>query len=868
MNRTHTIASAAGLLLAVGIGTAVRAQVSAYTFTQEIGTWQPIAGSGTPLGMPNMPWPFTFDDNSFVTQGDNVPIGTAITGTGWPIGFTFNFNGHPYDRVGISMEGWIAFGHSSDGANAVYVPTGAPAYTPLSAAVPAEVAPARRNRIAAFSMDLAALGAGGTWPVQTRTAGVAPNRMFIVEWNVVRSGGSNLLNFQIRLNEGGGDPAAQTVQTIYGTMTQSAALLGQVGLGGLDPSDFNNRAVTASPFNWQQSQPGTANTATCRPPSAATNIPQGLTFTWTPPACVVNGIAVSGLAASAGSATGTLSWRAVTGATTYDYIITTGGPDDPVVASGTGITGTSVQLAGLPVDANLVAYVKADCAEGEPGWGAGFSFTTRGVVEVVCGNAPLAFTHCYVDLEESTWHFRGTSDAPLRLIMHEGVLSVGDLLVIYDGPTDASPVLFSSANGVIAGQIVNSTGPELTMKLVADNVGSCAVHGVDPMQWEVGCVDCDPVFAGFQVVDDCEQGRFTVGVQLVSMGDAPQVVIGNDAGVSAVTVSAPGLYTVGPFTNGTPVIVTAAHASNPYCSMVSTVLINGACPLVSCGPDTHVFCYDDNENDRLAYRGEAAGDRIGIRFVAGSLANGDVLAVYDGLDEFMSTPLGQVNGGDLTGRVFTTSAASNTIMLHVRSDGSQSCASGHAAEWNYIVACHDGCTAPAAQFTVVDDCAAGRFNVVVDITSIGSAGQVLITNDAGVPQTTASATGQYTVGPFTNGTPVVITLEGASLLCSLNSNALDDGCGVGIPEIGPAPRLMIYPDPGEGAFNLVPPRGFGGGYEVEVLDLAGRRVQLVRSNGPGGPVIPLDLADVPTGSYVVVLRDRERAVSGTVRVMR
>lgn len=862
-------ASLVGLLLVGMFGSTVKAQVSAYTFSQEVATWQPIAGSGISIGMPGLQWPFNFDDNSFVTEGERLPLGSSTTGNGWPIGFTFNFNGHAYDRVGVSMEGWLAFGHSDNGINAVYVPVGGGAYTPLSSPVPAEMNPSRRNRIAAFSMDLAAMGGGGTWPVQLRTGGTAPNRMFVVEWNVVRSGGSTPMSFQIRLNEGGGVPAAQTVQVIYGAMSQSMVLQGQVGLGGLDPLDFNNRSVASAPFNWQESQPGSSNTATCRPPATAANLPQGLTFTWTPPACVVNGITVAELVANAGNITGTLSWMAVPGATSYDYIITRGGASDPVVASGNGITGISAQLADLPADEQLVVYVRANCGGGElGGWGAGRPFTTKGLVEVVCGNAPVEFTHCYADLEESIWHYTGTDDAPLRLIIHEGALSIGDLLVLYDGPTDASPVLFSSANGTIAGQVVNSTGPQLTMKLVADDLGSCAVHGVTPIRWEVGCVDCDPVFASFQVVDDCEQGRFSVEVQVVSMGSSPEVVISNDAGVPAVTASATGQYTVGPFTNGIPVIVTTGHATNPYCSMVSMALNNGACPLVGCGPDTHVFCYDDNADSRLAYRGEQAGDRIGIRFVAGSLADGDVLTVYDGLDEFTSTPLGLINGGDLTGRIFTSPATSNTIMLHVTSNGSQSCISGNAAEWNYIVACSDGCTAPAAQFTVVDDCSSGRFNVLVNISAIGSAGQVLITNNGGAPQITANGAGQYTVGPFANGSPVVITLEGASLLCSINSNALSDGCGVGIQEIGPAARLMIYPDPGEGVFNLIPPNGFWGGYEVEVLDLAGRRMQLVRSNGPGGAVIPLDLTDVPMGSYVVILRDRERTVSGTVRVMR
>lgn len=855
---------AGGVLLGACTATNLRAQVSAYTFTQEVGTWTPIGGSGTPLGMPGLPPPFTFDDNSFVTQGESLPMGSSPTGNGWPIGFTFHFNGQPYDRVGLSMEGWLAFGHSSNGINAVYVPVGNTAYTPLSSPVPAEIDMLKRNRVAGFSLDLAA--GGNTWPIQIRTGGTAPNRIFVAEWNVTRSGGSNLLSFQIRLHESGGDPAAQLVQVVFGTMIQTAAITGQVGLGGMDPSDFNNRAVTVSPYDWQASVSGTANTATGRLPSLAANIPQGLTFTWSPPACTVTGITVAGLAIDGASITGDLTWNAVQGAVDYDYIITTGGPELPPVASGSTAT-TSVPLTGLPQDQQLYAYVRADCGSGAGVWGVGHPFTTEGMIQVVCGSAPLQFDHCYTDLEQRTWYYTGSTNAPLRLIIHEGTMHGGDLLTIYDGPTDQAPLLFSSANGPIAGQVVNSTGNHLTMKLVADDVGSCAVHEfINPMAWEVGCLDCDPVLANFQVVDDCENARFTVGVNIFSLGSSTSVSIVNDAGLPAVVANGPGAYSVGPFTNGTPVLVTASHAQNAYCNSAME-LINGTCPVVDCGPTTYTQCYGNDEDARWAYQGESAGDRVAIRFLSGSLAAGDQLIVYDGNDEIADPVLGTVVGGDLTDRTFITSVFSNTIMLQLLSDGSGSCTSGAATPWNYVVACYDGCDAPEATFEVVNDCANGRFNVRVDLTSLGSAAQVSITNDRGVAATTASATGQYTVGPFTNDADVVITIHGSNDICSLTSTALGDGCGVGLEELDEA-RLGIYPDPSEGAFNVVIPRGFGGRTEVEVLDLSGRRVLLERVMGAGGQVIPLSLDHVPAGSYVVILRSDVQVASATVRVMR
>lgn len=857
---------AIGLSLAGITATTLQAQVSNYTFSQEIGTWQPIAGNGTPMGMPGLGWPFTFDDNSFVVQGDNLPLGSATTGNGWPIGFTFNFNGQAFDRVGLSMEGWLAFGHSSNGQNAVYVPAGSQAYTPLSAEVPGEVDPSRRNRVAAFSMDLAAMGNGGTWPLQIRTSGAAPNRVFTAEWNVVRSGGSNTLSFQIQLSEGGGDPAAQTVKVVYGNVVQTQNMSGQVGLGGSDASDFNNRSVTTSPYNWAESLPGATNTATCRLPSSATNLPAGLTFIWTPAACQASGIQITGLGIVNGVVSATLSWTAVSGASTYDYIITTGAPTDPVVASGSGLTGTTASLTGLPVDQPLHAYVRTDCGDGPGSWGSGSGFTTEGLIEVVCGEAPLTFTHCYTDLEERFWYYRGTADEPLRVMIHAGSIASGDVLVIYDGPNDQSPVLFTSNSGPIAGQIVNSTGRYLTMKLVADHLGSCAVHEfIFPMEWEVGCVDCDPVFANYTVVDDCEEGQFTVNVQVFSLGSADQLTITNNGGAPVITAAANGQYTVGPFPNGTVVEVRAENPVNDYCSSVSGPLLSGACPIVDCGPEEYTYCYTDLDLGRWAYAGVSPDDRIGIRFISGSLATGDQVVVYDGNDEFMSPVLGSASGQSLAGSLYLSSVFSNTIMLTVNSNASSSCATGHAQEWEYVVACYDGCAQPVATYSVVDDCANGQYSINVNVTSLGSATGLVLTHSAGAGSVSVAAVGSYTVGPFPIAQQVSVFVEGSSELCSTSSALLSSACtGVGMGELDAA-ALRVYPNPSNGSFRVVLERGKDA--EMEVLDLSGRRVAGPWAYRGGTQGEWIELGGVQAGSYWLVMRHDGRRTTRSLQVV-
>lgn len=846
------------------------AQVSAYTFSAEVGTWQPLAGSGTLLGMPGMPPAFDFyDDNSFVSEGETLLLGTTTTGSGWPIGFTFHFNGQPYDRVGLSIEGWLAFGNSADGNNAVLVPVGSTAYTPLSSENPSGTDPVKRNRIAAFALDLRAQGQGGLWPLQLRTGGYAPNRFFIAEWNVVRSGGNTPLSFQIRLNEGGGDPAQQTVQVIYGTMTATAAHLGQVGLGGTQPSDFNNRSVTASPYDWLQSVAGTSNTDKCRLPSNATYLPQGLTFTWTPAGCLVTGITVTGLQMSNGVLNGTLSWNPLAGATSYDYIITAGGPSDPVLLSGTGITDTTVALTGLPPGENLMVYVKADCA-GPDEWGAGLPFSTENIVELVCGEPSMNFSHCYGNLEETTWHYSSSSGSPIRMFIHAGSIYSGDLLSVFDGPSDQSPVLFASNTGAIAGQMITTTGGYLTMKLTSDAIGSCESQDfIPPMEWEIGCMDCDPILANFNVVEDCPNGQFSVSVNIFSLGSATSSVITNSAGAPPVTVNGPGSYTSGPFPIGTPVTVTAENAYNPFCSAASLPLVNNPCPLVTCGPHTETYCYTDDDESMWAYQAENGG-RMGIRFTQGTLAAGDIITIYDGLDPIMDIPLfSGNNGGNLT-NLLVTSSLSNidaALLLAITANGYSSCASGHAVPMEYVVACYDGCEQPQVAYSTVLDCDQGTFTVQVEVQDMGTSSSLNITNDGGAASVVAPGTGTYPVGPFAIGDTLTVRIEADHVLCGLVSPVFHVECETGVAE-NMMGRMRVYPNPGHGIFRLELPKGFGGTGRLEVYDLTGRPVADMMLKGTTGEEVECELGHLPAGRYTIVLSDPGKRMYAPITIVR
>src|SRR6478752_297289 len=84
-------------------------QVKSYTFSSSPGTYTPISG-GTSLGD-------EATDNQYFVDPAIAAGGTATTGPGIPIGFSFMYNGNSYDRFAVNANGWISLGTTALGVN-------------------------------------------------------------------------------------------------------------------------------------------------------------------------------------------------------------------------------------------------------------------------------------------------------------------------------------------------------------------------------------------------------------------------------------------------------------------------------------------------------------------------------------------------------------------------------------------------------------------------------------------------------------------------------------------------------------------------------------------------------------------------------
>lgn len=307
---------------------------------------------------------------------DNAP--TSI-----PIGFTFNFNGVPYTNVTVSPNGFIYFGTASAS------PAIATVYDPIS------TTNTYAGAISAYGANLSVGSTAVVGGFQVNsvsyfldTTGGAGNSILKIEWGYFRRTASetNLMNTQIWLNQNGNIidvrfkvPAALTTTPI----------IGQVGLRGLNNTDFNNRKwVPATAAVWPSTLtptvPPTMSAGTLNTDGVQTknnvlpNANSNRLFRWTPVTCFVPAsLAVSSIAIT----TATVTWTPpVPAPSQYQYEIRTSG------AAGSGATGLAqsgniaaspLSLTGLTGGVTYTVYIRSDCGSGNySAWSSGVVFKT------------------------------------------------------------------------------------------------------------------------------------------------------------------------------------------------------------------------------------------------------------------------------------------------------------------------------------------------------------------------------------------------------------------------------------------------------------------------------------------------------------
>ena len=934
----------ATLLASFALPGLLAAQVSLYQWSESPGTYTPIteADGGIALGTPTY-WPQQLNNRAWVNNPFNDPGGqltqsgylSPAEGPGYPIGFNFTFNGDVFDRIGISNGGWISFGKSTDGLQAVWVynMSGTSNGDPFLQWYNGPVPDYKRNRIAGFGNSIlqqvdwtSLMPPGPKSVIRMATIGTAPNRVCVVQWEDYGLNGDvtvaiNEINFQIRLYE-----ADNSVEVQFGPMVWYS-LLGrrpetQIGLSGRTNADFNGRMTVyeqpAFIYDWTNTVPATSNQSYCTMATEQPGMPngsgimpeEGTIWRWEPPVCPPPAWPLTVTDISFDYATA--HWEA-NAAGEYEYYVSSADSvTGPEVASGT-TTDLETSIFGLEANTTYYVFVRSICG-GEPGtWGAPTPFTTIGGGIVNCDGTAIDVTYCSQQDDSVTWQYISGDGSPLRIELLDGFHGSvsGESFEIWNGPAGSGTLIYDAPSGANVGGLTFTASTGQITIILTTGAGACeAQPWYLPFQWRVGCKNCTDPLVNFSVVEDCANMQYFVEANIFNMGSSSSLILNNNLGVPPTTATATGIATAGPFPAGTSVVVVAQNPDNVMCHTDSPVLLNAPCTVQDCGPTTYTYCYADNETSQWAYQGEN-DQEIGIRFIRGTVGLGDDLTYYNGLDIDNLAPT-DISWG-LANKLITSGPPStdHALVLALQADNAVSCANedplfGASEEWEYVVACYDGCTQPQASFSTA--CVSTtQYEVVVNITNIGSTGSAQITNNGGAATVAATAAGTYTVGPFNAGTPVTVEVEGASVLCTWTSPALvQDDCSGWEPQVdcegtpggsalpgtpcttpqgepgvwndncecmgpdgiaeGSMGTLRLFPNPNNGRFTIELPAAFHGTATLRVMDVAGRTVA-VKALTERGPV-RVELPSLPNGLYALALESNSQVLNGKVSIQR
>ncbi len=479
-----------------------------------------------------------------------------------------------------------------------------------------------------------------------------------------------------------------------------------------------------------------------------------------------------------------------------------GGPVPTDTDTGINVATIPYTITGLTEGTDYEFYIRADCGpDGTSIWAGPFSYRIGGPGELCESAIPVTTPLPYVtsdDTSNYTDDYDGTAGTDCSSDF--GYLNGDDVVYAYTPTTDTSiDIELSNLSDNYAGVFVYTDCANIGVQcetgatngfsqddLLIDNfaVTGGQTYYIMISTWaapqsvaytltitENTCVDPE---ATFNVVSNCVVGpEFFLDVDITNLGSATSLTVSDDQGSTPQTVSATGIVTFGPYANTTPVIITLLNNDDSNCEISSGVLTQDLCldTIVDCtaGPVPGYLCYSNDDSVTLTYT-SSDGSPLNLTINTGEIEGDpyDYLLITDGSGGELYN--GEGNDGILDGLTFQSPG--DTITLQVTSDGSVSCESGSFPDGiDFTVACAT-CINPTATYQIVDDCANGpQFLIDINITDLGDATSLTISNNIDASTEAVTATGTYQLGPFGFGVDVIIT----------TSNDQDGNCVINSP---------------------------------------------------------------------------------------
>ncbi|NRR91887.1 T9SS type A sorting domain-containing protein [Winogradskyella undariae] len=259
-----------------------------------------------------------------------------------------------------------------------------------------------------------------------------------------------------------------------------------------------------------------------------------------------------------------------------------------------GLTETFYSVTDLTNNTEYDYYVQSVCGEENSNFAGPFTFATalQTNFDIDCvGDGSLTQDYCYGDggaTDPIILTYTSADGTPLNLTFNSGsVETAWDELVVLDSngvpfPGYAAEDENYGNGGDIGGLTFQSTGDSISFYINSDASWSCQSSNSSVSQginYTVSCATCINPAVTFEVVNDCENGdQFLIDVDVTSLGDATSLTISNNNNEETTSVTATGVYQIGPFPFLVDVIVTVDNDQDETCSVNSSIIQVLGCP--------------------------------------------------------------------------------------------------------------------------------------------------------------------------------------------------------------------------------------------------------------------------------------------------
>ncbi|GGW64954.1 putative secreted protein (Por secretion system target) [Winogradskyella epiphytica] len=306
-------------------------------------------------------------------------------------------------------------------------------------------------------------------------------------------------------------------------------------------------------------------------------------------------------------------------------------------------------------------------------------------------------------------------------------------------------------------------------------------------QQDLGCAEAE--ITSSTVVDDCENSQFSIDVVVASVGDGTFIT----DGLGGSFVVEEGTVTVGPYAYDTSVTLTVEHSVaacnfslnefNTGCTLPGEICENaivvGTLPFTTTDNTENYGDDYSSTDDPCGSSSYLNGDDVVYSFTPAvdmsvNISTADT-SNWVGLFVFEECPFVTCVGYDTSG------SGANPSLPEVSLTGGttyyiviSTYPSPQSTPYTLNIT-ENSCSSAIATYNVVSDCdVSGGFYIDVDVTDIGSATALTVSDDQGNASQSLTEAGVLQFGPYDNGVEVVITIDADNDddSCTVTSSAI------------------------------------------------------------------------------------------------